>query len=147
MFRRIFVATDGSSRSNRAIRAAAALACSGGASLTIFHVVPAYRIPYYVEGMSFAWPSEVQYQKGADREAARLLRRARALAAKLGVAATTIQVHGADTSQAIVAAAGKARADLIVLASHGRKGLDRLLLGSETQKVLARSKIPVLIVR
>ena len=147
MFRRIVVSTDGSPHSNRAIKSAAALARICGASLTIFHAIPAYRMPYYAEGMSFAWPSETQYLKGADRETAKLLARARALAAKQGVAATTAQVHSADTSMAIVAAAGKARADLIVMASHGRKGLQKLLLGSETQKVLARTRIPVLVVR
>ena len=147
MFRRIFVSTDGSTRSSRAIGSAAALARTCGASLTIFHVIPVYQIPYYVEGMAFAWPSETQYLKGTDREATRLLTRARKLAAKQGVAATTTQVHGEDISVAIAAAAAKARADLVVMASHGRKGLDKLLLGSETQKVLARSKTAVLIVR
>ncbi len=147
MFRRILVSTDGSARSDRAVKSAALLAQCCGASLTIFHAIPAYRTPYYVEGMGFAWPSETQYVKGADREAAKLLRKARSLTANLGVEAKTRQSHSAEISQAIVAAAGKARADLIVMASHGRKGLDRLLLGSETQKVLTRTKIPVLVVR
>ena len=147
MFRRILVSTDGSPRSNSAIKSAAALARICDASLTIFHAIPAYRMPYYAEGMSFAWPSETQYQKGTDREAAELLAKAQALAAKQGVAATTAQVRSADTSQAIVTAAGKARADLIVMASHGRKGMQKLLLGSETQRVLARTSIPVLVVR
>lgn len=147
MFRRIVVSTDGSPRSNRAIKSAAALARICGASLTIFHAIPAYRTPYYAEGMSFAWPSETQYLKGTDREAAKLLARARALAAKQGVAATMAQAHSNDTSLAIVAAAGKARADLVVMASHGRKGVEKLLLGSETQRVLARTRIPVMVVR
>ena len=147
MFRRILVSTDGSPRSSRAIKSAAALARICGASLTIFHVIPAYRTPYYVEGMSFAWPSETQYLKGADQEAAKLLARARTLAAKEGVTATTKQAHSNDISLAIVAAASKARANLIVMASHGRKGLDKFLLGSETQRLLARTRIPVLVVR
>ena len=147
MFRRIFVSTDGSPRSDRAIKSAATLAHTCGASLTIFHAIPAYRTPYYVEGMGFAWPSESQYMKGADLEATKLLDKARALAEKQGVEAATRQVRGSDISQAIVTAADKARADLIVMASHGRKGLDRLLLGSETQKVLTRVRIPVLVVR
>ena len=147
MFRHILVPTDGSPRSNRAIKSAAELARICSASLTIFHAIPAYRTPYYVEGMSFAWPSETQYLKGTDREARKLLGRARTLAAKEGIAVTTTQVHSNDISQAIVGAANKARADLVVMASHGRKGLDKLLLGSETQKVLARTRIPVLVVR
>jgi nucleotide-binding universal stress UspA family protein len=147
MFRRIFVATDGSPRSNRAIKSAAGLARVCGASLTIFHAVPAYRTPYYVEAMNFTWPSETQYLKVTAREATKLLARARALAAKQGITATTAQARTSDTSQSIAAAASNARADLVVMASHGRKGLEKLLLGSETQKVLARTKIPVLVMR
>ena len=147
MFRRILVSTDGSPRSNRAIKSAAALARSCGASLTIFHAIPVYRTLYYGEGMTFAWPSETQYLKVAGRTTAKLFARARALAAKQGIAAVTMQAHNVDTSLAIVTAAGKARADLVVMASHGRKGLQKLLLGSETQKVLARTRIPVLVVR
>jgi nucleotide-binding universal stress UspA family protein len=147
MFRRILVSTDGSPRSNRAIKSAAALARICGASLTIFHAIPVYRTLYYAEGMAFAWPSETQYLKVAGRTTVKLFARARALAAKQGIAAATMQAQNVDTSLAIVSAAGKARADLIVMASHGRKGLQKLLLGSETQKVLARTKIPVLVVR
>ncbi len=147
MYRRILVCTDGSTRSNRAVKSAAALARTCGASLTIFHAIQAYRTPYYVEGMSFAWPSEMQYVQGTGRAAERLLARARRLAAKEGVTATTRQSYGDDTAHAIIAAAGKARAGLIVMASHGRKGLGKMLLGSETQKVLTRTKTPVLVVR
>ncbi len=147
MFRRILVSTDGSPRSSRAIQSAAVLARTCGASLAIFHAIPAYRTPYSFEGMSLVWPSETQYLKDSNREAARLLAKARALAAKHRVTATTMQAHTIDTSVAIVIAARKVRADVVVMASHGRKGLERLLLGSETQKVLARTKIPVLVVR
>jgi nucleotide-binding universal stress UspA family protein len=73
--------------------------------------------------------------------------KARALAAKEGVAATTAHAHDDETASAVVAAASKTKADLIVMASHGRKGLEKLLIGSETQRVLARTKIPVLVVR
>ena len=123
------------------------LARSCRASLTIFHAIQGYRTPYDAEGMSFAWPSETQYAQGTGRAAARLLDRARRLAAKLGVATATKQSYTEDTATAIVNVAGKARADLIVMASHGRKGLGKLLLGSETQKVLSRTRTPVLVVR
>jgi nucleotide-binding universal stress UspA family protein len=147
MFRRILVSTDGSARSNRAVKSAAKLARSCGGSLTIFHTIQAYRTPYYVEGTSFAWPSETQYVQGTGRAAARLLETARRLATKLGVAAVTKQSYSDDVAMAIVNAASKARADLIVMASHGRKGLGKLLLGSETQKVLTRTRTPVLVMR
>jgi nucleotide-binding universal stress UspA family protein len=147
MFRRILVSTDGTTRSARAVRTAAALARTCGASLTIFHAIPAYRTPYYPEGVGFDWPPESQYLKDSAQEAQKLLAKARALAAKEGVAATTAHVHDDETATAIVAAAAKAKCDLVVMASHGRKGLEKLLIGSETQRVLARTKIPVLVVR
>lgn len=147
MFRRILVPTDGSPRSNRAIKLAAELARSCRASLAIFHASPAYRLPYYVDPVYFAWPSEAQYLKSTGRQMQKVLARARAQAAKQGVTATTMQAYDDDTARAIVAASVKARSDLIVMASHGRKGIDKLLLGSETQRVLAKSKIAVMVVR
>ena len=157
MFRRILVSTDGSARSNRAIKAAAKLARTCGASLTIFHVIQAYRTPYYVEGMSFAWPSETQYVQGTVRSAARLLASARRLAAKQGIAAATkksqgvscetVHVRDSHPADGIIMTASQKGCDLIVMASHGRKGLGKLLLGSETQKVLTSTKLPVLVVR
>lgn len=146
MYRRILVCTDGSTRSNRAVKSAAALARTCRASLTVFHAIEAYKTPYFAEGMSFAWPSEAQYVLGAGRAADKLLVKARRLAAKQGVVAVTRHSYGDDTALAIVAASGRARADLIVMASHGRKGLGKLLLGSETQKVLTRTQTPVLVV-
>lgn len=147
MFRQILVSTDGSPRSGRAIKAAAKLARIHGATLTIFHAIPTYRTPYYAEGMGFAWPSETQYVKAAAGDATRVLRKASALASRQGNGARTMQAQSDDIARAIVAAATKIRADLIVMASHGRKGLGKLLLGSETQKVLAYTRSAVLVVR
>lgn len=147
MFRRILVSTDGSTHSSRAVRSAARLARKCGASLTIFHTNPTYRMPYIADGMSFAWPSESEYVKSTNQGCKRLLAKASAVAARNGVKARTMQAYNDDVSRAIVDAARKARADLIVMASHGRKGVEKLLLGSETQKVLARTKLPVLVMR
>ena len=147
MFRQILASTDGSPRSGRAIKAAAELARIHGATLTIFHAIPTYRTPYYAEGMGFAWPSEAQYVKAATRDATGILSKAAALAARQGHEARTMQAQGDDIARAIAAAATKVRADLIVMASHGRKGLGKLLLGSETQKVLACTRTAVLVVR
>lgn len=146
MFRRILVTTDGTAHSGRAIRSAARLARSRRASLIIFHAIPRYRPPYVMEGMPYAWPSEAAYLKSTDSQARKILASARAIASRNGVAARTLQAYGDDTARAIIAAAHRSRAGLIVMASHGRRGLEKLLLGSETQKVLARAKLPVLVV-
>jgi nucleotide-binding universal stress UspA family protein len=147
MFHRILVTTDGSAHSSRAIRTAARLARNCRASLTIFHAIPRFRTPYVMEGMTYAWPSEPEYLKSTDRQARKILASARTIASKNGVAARTLQAYADDTSKAIIAAARRSRTGLIVMASHGRRGFERLLLGSETQKVLARTKLPVLVVR
>ena len=147
MYRRILVSTDGTPRSGRAVKTAAGLARICGSALTIFHAIPIYRTPYYPEGVGFDWPSESHYLKESGREADKMLSRARALARKEGAEPTVARVHQDDVASAVVAAATKANADLIVMASHGRKGLEKLLIGSETQRVLARTRIPVLVVR
>ena len=97
--------------------------------------------------MGFDWPSERQYAKDSVREAEKLLARARDIASRAGVESNAVHVHDDDVASAVVAAAAKSKSDLIVMASHGRKGLEKLLIGSETQRVLARTKLPVMVVR
>lgn len=147
MFKRILVATDNTTQSNHAVHAAAALAKGLGAALTVFHASRTYKSPYYPDDVGFSWPAEEQYSKESSTNADKLLTRASALAKKQGVRVAKEHVFSDSPAEAIIVAAKKAKADLIVMASHGRKGLDKLLLGSETQKVLARTKLPVLIVR
>jgi nucleotide-binding universal stress UspA family protein len=146
MFKRILVTTDGTTHSNRAVKAAAALAKATASELTIFHVVPSYQMPYS-EGAPINWPSEAQYLKETAREAAAMLEKARAVAAVQKISPRMLQAFSNSPSEAIVKMAAKEKAGLIVMASHGRRGLEKLLLGSETQKVLARTKIPVMVVR
>ena len=76
-----------------------------------------------------------------------LLANAKSKVERKGVKVATVYVYNDSPAEAIVAAATKAKADLIVIASHGRQGLQKLLLSSETQKVLALTKLPVLVVR
>jgi nucleotide-binding universal stress UspA family protein len=147
MSNRILVPIDGSPRSNRAIKAAAKLARGNGGKLTLFHATPTYRTPLYAEGYAFDWPPESVYLKESAATAAKLLARAKKVAATQKVTATVVQSRSDAPAQAILTAARKARASMIVMASHGRTGLEKLLLGSETQKVLAKSKLPVLVVR
>ena len=147
MFRRILCATDGSKRSTHAVKTAAALAHGSGALLTLVHVTPDYRTPYYPDGVMIDWPSEKDYKRDCKAAADKVFARDAAAAQKEGVEAEAMHLFGDSPADEILAAAKKAKADLIVMASHGRKGFEALLLGSETQKVLARTNVPVLVVR
>jgi nucleotide-binding universal stress UspA family protein len=147
MFKLILVPTDGTTQSNHAVKTAAALATDLGATLMVFHASRTYQSWYYPDGVGMAWPPKKQYEKDASAGADKVLESASALAKKLGVKATTAHSYSDSPAEAIIATAKKFKADLIVMASHGRKGLDKLLLGSETQKVLAHTRLPVLVVR
>ena len=115
--------------------------------LTLVHVTPDYRTPYYPDGVMIDWPSEKDYKRDCKAAAEKVFEKDAALALKEGVAIDTIHLFGDSPADEILAAAKKQKADLIVMASHGRKGFEALLLGSETQKVLALSSVPVLVVR
>lgn len=147
MSNRILVPVDGSPRSTRAIKAAAKIARGNGGKLTLFHATPGYRTPLYAEGYAFDWPPEDVYIKESTAAAAKLLARAKKVASAQKVGATVVQSRSDSPAKAILQAARKSHAGMIVMASHGRTGLEKLLLGSETQKVLAQSKLPVLVVR
>jgi len=147
MFRHILCATDGSKRSAHAVKTAAALAHGSGGMLTLVHVTPDYRTPYYPDGVMIDWPSEKDYKRDCKAAAEKVFEKDAALARKEGVEVDTIHLFGDSPADEILAAVKRAKADLIVMASHGRKGFEALLLGSETQKVLARTQVPVLVVR
>jgi len=147
MFRRILCATDGSKRSTHAVKTAAVLAHGSGALLTLVHVTPDYRTPYYPDGVMIDWPSEKDYKRDCKAAAEKVFAKDAEITLKEGVEAENLHLFGDSPADEILAAAKKAKADLIVMASHGRKGFEALLLGSETQKVLARTTVPVLVVR
>ena len=147
MYQRILVPVDGSQLSDRAVKEAANLSRKLGATLTLFFAAPAYRLPVGMgEGASveqFIPPD--RYRRSMRATAKRLLD---AAAEKAGGAATRQICEFSDQPyEAIIAAAQKGKCDLIVMASHGWRGLKGLLLGSETHKVLTHSRIPVLVVR
>ena len=141
---RILVATDGSASAERAVELAAQLARNVGAGLTAVTVAAPY--PYSALGESSAIAG-ADYQTRVGAEASARLARAREIAGQSGVECETSMQEGADVSRGILAAADLAGAGLIVMASHGRRGLTALMLGSETQKVLAHSNVPVMVVR
>ncbi len=145
MFDHFLVPIDGSKLSDKAVAQAVALAKATKARITLLHVVPDYPMQVYAEGVSVGLGSRRDYTKLMKEEAAKILDRT---ARKVkGVDVNVMQSMSNAPWEAILAAARKVKADTIVMASHGRRGIASLLLGSETTKVLTHSKIPVLVVR
>jgi nucleotide-binding universal stress UspA family protein len=147
MYQRILVATDGSKLSKKAVSSAIDLAAVCGAELVALKVVPRYPQSYFEGGIALE-NNEVQAveQRWADEGQAVVDAVKKAADAK-GVKSKAVVVKSDVVSDALLAAAKKHQCDLIVMASHGRKGIKRLLLGSETQHVLTHSSIPVLVLR
>jgi nucleotide-binding universal stress UspA family protein len=147
MYRRILVATDGSTLSGKAVSHALQLARTTGAKLTAFYAPPAFPVPVYGDAGLYEAPAKKQYAAVAARDAERVLGPVERKAAQAGVPCDVLQATTDTPWKAILSAAGTEKADVIVMASHGRRGMAALLLGSETTKVLTHSKIPVLVVR
>lgn len=147
MYSRILVATDGSTLSKKAVASAIQLAATCAAELVAVKVVPRYPQAYFEGSIPLSVQEVARIEKQwSDAAQAQLESIAKSAKAK-GVSAKTVTVRSDVVSDAIIAAAKKQKADLIVMASHGRKGIKRLLLGSETQQVLTHSHIPVLVLR
>ena len=149
MYRSILVPTDGSELANKAVKEAAMLAKSGGATLVLFHAVRPQPHPLYAEGVAVPYPPAYseQTRKQMESVAKKVLAEAAKQANSGGCAIEQDYAISDRPSEAIVDAAKKHKCDLIAMASHGYGGFTGLILGSETQKVLANSKIPVLVVR
>jgi nucleotide-binding universal stress UspA family protein len=148
MFKRILVPTDGSKLALKGVKAAAKLARPLGARLTGVYVVAPYMPPMYGEAALYVpGVSPGEYKKNAERAAKKALDAIQAEARRAGAPFTGKIVYDALPWEGILRAARAGKCDAIVMASHGRGGLGGLILGSETQRVLAHSKIPVLIVR
>jgi len=147
MYRHILVPTDGSKLSAKAIRTAARLAKLCGAKLTGLYVIPSYIAPVHAEGMTYGMVSPRSYKELTGKEAKKALAVVAIEAQTSGVDASKISLTADQPWRAIIGAARSKRCDLIVMASHGRRGLSALLLGSETAKVLTHSKTPVLVCR
>ena len=142
MFKHILIPTDGSRPANAGAKAGIRLAKALHAKLTAVHVAFAYAPRSYMPGVSPGKLRELSAQE-AKKSLASVVRDA----AKAGVACKTRTVVGGEPWQAIVRAARSGGCDCVVMGSHGRSGIRGLVLGSETARVLARSRIPVLVVR
>jgi nucleotide-binding universal stress UspA family protein len=145
MFKHILIATDGSDRSERAIRLGVDLAKATGAKVTA--VIATWPVPpVYIEGAVLAIENEELKQNARDF-AKRCLAVAADSAKAADVVCETVHLIKTRPYEAIVQTAEASHCDLIVMASHGRSGTSALLLGSETQKVMAHTKLPVLVCR
>ena len=147
MYRHILVPTDGSKLSAKAIRAAVRLAKLCGARITGVCVIAPELRPVYAEGTMYGGLSAHNYREIKVKEAKKSLAVVDIEAQTSGLQASTMCLTADQPWKAIIGAARSKRCDLIVMASHGRRGLSGLLLGSETAKVLTHSKIPVLVCR
>ena len=147
MYKRILVPTDGSTLSKKAVRSAVDLAATVGAEVVALNVVPRYPQSYFEGGIPVPAAEVARVEKQWTEHGQAIAAEVEKAAEKAGVKARAITVRSDLVAEAILSAARKNRCDLVVMASHGRKGIKRLLLGSETQHVLTHGDIPVLVLR
>ena len=148
MYRNILIATDGSDLAGKAVDHGVKLAKETGASVIFVTVTenwPAVAMgPEFLQGVSA--PIE-DYEEMAANSAQKVLAAARTVAEGAGIECETLHVSDRAPAEGIIETANEKGCDLIVMASHGRRGLNRLVLGSQTTEVLAYSKLPVLVLR
>lgn len=147
MYEKILVATDGSTLSKKAVSSAIALAALTGASLFAIKIVPRYPQSYFEGGLALQAAEVGRIEKQWADEGQAVVDEVKKEAELQGVKTRALTVKSDVVSEAIISAAKKNKCDLIVMASHGHKGVKRLLLGSETHQVLTHSHIPVLVLR
>ena len=149
MYTSILVSTDGSDVAKRGVEHGLALAKALKAKATVITVTEALWIDYG-SGHASGWiPTEAEIEsfEAASKERARkVLDEARSMAEQIGISAELLHVPNAHPASAIIETAQSGGCDLVVMASHGRRGLRKLFLGSQTSEVLAAGNIPVLVV-
>jgi nucleotide-binding universal stress UspA family protein len=143
VFKHILLPTDGSPEAEPAVDACLRFAQETGASITAIHVMPVLHIFTYEPGVTESVHQELIKEREHDSH--RYLERVEQKAAAAGVPCTPMLVSSDYPYEAIIETARSRHCDLVAMASHGRKGIKGLLLGSETQKVLTHSAIPVLV--
>jgi nucleotide-binding universal stress UspA family protein len=145
MFKTILLPTDGSVISNAMMRRCIEMAKETGAKVVGLHVIPDFHVFAYQPEMVV--DTREQYKIDSEAHARNYLADIALAAQDAGVPCETLYVQDNEPYEAIVKVAKEKGCDLICMASHGRKGVKGLLLGSETQKVLTHSQIPVLVFR
>lgn len=145
MFRKLLVPTDGSVLSEKSSKAALDFAAAIGASVVGLSVAQLY--PFMLMPEAGAMIDLSAYEEIQDKTAQQAMHKLQTMARDAGVPCEVLSTRGVHPYEEIIATAENQGCDLIWMASHGRKGLDKLLLGSETQRVLAHAHIPVLVYR
>jgi nucleotide-binding universal stress UspA family protein len=145
MFKNILIPTDGSEQSQRAVRLGVELAKVHDARITGIHVIPDYHLLIAYEG-AFDPVTEERIEEEAKARAETYLAHVRQTATEAGIPCSTVCETSDHPYDAILRTAETNGCDLILMTSHGRKGLAAVLLGSETRKVLTHTKVPVLVV-
>jgi nucleotide-binding universal stress UspA family protein len=145
MFQKILVPTDGSELSEKAIAAALEVATKMSGSIVALCVAQPYAYSPLSEGAVVS--DAVGFENRSLEIATEHVERIKEAAAKAQVSCETVVTKSFDPYKEIIDTAKKMNCDAIFMASHGRRGLNRLLLGSETQKVLAHADVPVLVCR
>lgn len=147
MFKHILVPTDGSKFSQDNARRAVSFAKEAGARITAFYAKQEPSEIYWDKAAWINLPPPEKLDEAAEKEAQQILGFIEKLCNEVGVECSTLSLTSDTVYEGIISAATRCDCDLIFMASHGRRGVDALLLGSETHKVLTHSKIPVLVYR
>ena len=146
MYKHILIPVDGSPVSNKAAKAGIALAKSLGAKITAYTAIEPMQ-PIYAEGYAFDEKLLDAIESSARNAAKKRVDAVTKIALAARVPCTTLVTHGDTTYEGIIHAAKKQKCDLIFMASHGRSGLAKLVMGSVTQKVLTHTHLPVVVYR
>ena len=150
MYTNILLSTDGSDVAKNGVKQGIALAKALNAKVTVITVTERQEIDYG-GGHASGWiPSQQEvdsFDLARKERAGKVLDEARAMAEQIGISAELLHVPNAHTATAIIETAKSRGCDLIVMGSHGRRGLRKLFLGSQTSEVLADGSVPVLVVR
>lgn len=144
MYQQILVPVDGSQAALQALRQAVGLAKAFGARMFLVHVIDPY--PFLGAGADFAL-GQADYLSAATANANNALAAAAEIVGTAGLDSESAVVDDRSAEDGILSTAKTCGADLIVMGSHGRRGLEKLLLGSVTQRVLQEASVPVLVVR
>lgn len=147
MYRCILIATDGSPLSDKAVEAGLSLAALSGAAVVALKVVPHYPRSYFEGGLATDTNDMKRIEQQWSEAALTLVNTIKDKGSEQSVAVTAVVVKSDLVAEAVIETAQNHHCDLIVMASHGRKGIQRMLLGSETQHVLTHASVPVLVLR
>ena len=147
MYKKILVATDGSDLSGQAVDHAVQLARLAGAELYALTVIAPAQVSYWEGTTRYQMQDSSRIDDQNEEIGRKIAQTVKERAAGQGLTAHAITVKSEMIAESIVSAAEKYQCDVIVMASHGRRGINRILLGNETLNVLTQSKIPVLVLR